>query len=84
MARTILQDKFCETPVDWLKALVLERVNARPKYSLSKLAVDSKINYSTLLKLMSKDTQSWTRQQRSAICRALHITDEMYKQTAHL
>ena len=84
MARSNLQNKFCEPPVDWFKALVLERINARPQYSMKKLADDSKINYSTLRKLMDKDTQDWSKEQRRAVCRVLHITEEQYKHTAHL
>lgn len=84
MARTVMQDKFCEAPVDWFKALVLERVNARDNYNLTRLAADSKINYSTLRKLMDKDSQTWTPAQRSAVCRTLHINESLYRQAVNL
>lgn len=83
MARTKLQDKYCEAPVDWLKALVLERVNVRPGYNLKSLAADSKIPYSTLRRLMGMDTQDWSRAQRHSVCRALHISEAQLQQTAH-
>lgn len=84
MPRTKLQDKFCEDPIDWLKALMLYKVNAREGYNLKKLAEDAGIGYTNMRKLMADvDTMDWGREQRRNVCRVLHITEEQLKATAH-
>lgn len=84
MPRTKLQEKFCEDPIDWLKALMLYKVNAREGYNLKLLAADTGISYTVIRQLMAmKDTQDWSREQRRSVCRVLHITEEQLKATAH-
>ena len=84
MAYTKLQQKFCEEPIDWLKALMLYRINEREGYSMKELAADSGIGYANLRRLMAMvDTMDWGREQRKSVCRALHISEEMLKATAH-
>lgn len=84
MPRTKLQDKFCEEPIDWLKALILYKVNAREGYSLKELAADAGVSYANLRRLVSRvDTMDWSREQRRSVCRVLHITEEQLRATAH-
>lgn len=84
MPRTKLQEKFCEEPIDWLKALMLYKINAKEGYSMKELAADSGIGYANLRRLMSAvDTQDWKREQRRSVCRVLHISEEQLKATAH-
>ena len=84
MAYTKLQQKFCEEPIDWLKALMLYRINEREGYSMKELAADSGIGYSNLRRLMAMvDTMDWNREQRKSVCRVLHISEEQLKATAH-
>lgn len=84
MPRTRLQEKFCEEPIDWLKALMLYKINIRKSYGMKELAAETNIGYSNLRRLMAKvDTQDWSREQRRSVCRVLHITEEQLKATAH-
>ena len=84
MPRVKLQEKFCEDPIDWLKALMLYKINAKEGYSLKELAADSGIGYSNLRRLMAAvDTMDWSREQRKSVCRVLRISEEQLKATAH-
>lgn len=84
MPRTKLQEKFVEEPIDWLKALMLYKINVRKGYGLKDLSADTGISYTVIRQLMAlKDTQDWSRDQRRNVCRVLHITEEQLKATAH-
>lgn len=84
MPRVKLQEKFCEEPIDWLKALMLYKINVKKGYSMKELAADTGIEYANLRRLMAMvDTMDWNREQRKSVCRVLHISEEQLKATAH-
>lgn len=75
MPRTKLGDKYSKpkaAPIDWLKAAILERMDALG-YTLKRLAEESGIEYESLRWLMRKPPMDWKRPQRDAVCKVLGI-----------
>lgn len=61
-----------DPPIDWVKAAVLERMDAK-KMTLKDLSAAVGISYPNMLVLMRKSPSDWKRQQRESVCRALGI-----------
>lgn len=75
MPRTRLSDKYSapkEPPIDWLKAAILERIDAKG-YNLKTLAAATVISYEYMRKLMTRPPMEWPYDCRDAVCKALGI-----------
>ena len=61
-----------DPPIDWVKAAMLERMDAK-HMQLKELSAATGICYETLRWLMRRSPMDWKREQREGVCRALGI-----------
>ena len=59
-------------PIDWLKAAILERMDALDM-NKRELAYAAGIGYDNMLVLLRKSPGDWKRTQRESVCRVLGI-----------
>lgn len=74
MPRTRL-DRYAkpeEPPIDWLKAAVLERLDAKG-YTLKRLSAETGIGYENMRALMRRPPMAWKPEHRDNVCRVLGI-----------
>lgn len=61
-----------DPPIDWIKAAMLERLDAK-HMTLKELSAVTGLGYENLRVLMRKSPMDWKREQREGVCRALGI-----------
>lgn len=59
-------------PIDWLKAAILERMDAK-NMNKRDLSDAAGIGYDNMLVLLRKPPEEWKRSQRESVCRVLGI-----------
>lgn len=64
--------KYKDKPIDWMKAIVLERMN-QFGYTRSELAEKTGVSEPTLRKCLNSHSASWNPKYQKEILKTLHI-----------